>query len=264
MSARSVAKLRLAAQILGVSQREYTRGRAAGTYPGLRQLESFGVFEDAELRANGLEPLPPKASRSRGAQRDFRGQNQRANDRARALGYRSKDDLAARRRAGNPTPADVKAGGATWQRQPGGRLWLRVPFDDGAAQERAERTLDKLLATMPAGTFVSVTVGFTDGTFRQITSGNGVPIYELAPGLALFLADLLADYNGRSGTGGEKKADTPDMMRRLARIEAGLINGQPAPDDEPDDTDPFDFLEEVAEVQLTFHPPTGRPQDDDF
>lgn len=261
MNPRSAAKLKIAAQVYGISVREYQRGRKAKVYPGLRELESFGLFADDNLRAEGLPVLPaapPRKNASRG--RDFAGQNRRANERARALGYRSKDDQAKRRREGRPTPADVAQGGGNFQRLPGGRLWLRLKYDTGRDIDRAEQLLAQVLPTVPAGARVAVLVGFVDGSYRNLTSAAGVPADALAGGLLEFLADLLAQAAGGGapdGTGAPKKAETP----KLAQTAQTLAGGR-SDDDEEDQDDGPDLLDEVREVQLTFIPPVAGMTDD--
>jgi len=265
MNPRSAAKLKLAAQIFGISQREYTKGRAAGVYPGLRELESFGVFADDNLRAEGLPVLPaapPRKNASRG--RDFAGQNRRANERARALGYRGKDDQARRRREGRPTPADVAQGGGNFQRLPGGRLWLRLKYDTGRDIDRAEQLLAQVLPTVPAGARVAVLVGFVDGSYRNLTSASGVPADQLEGGLLEFLADLLAQAAGGGapdGTGAPKKAETPKLAQTAQTLAGGRERD---PDDEEGQSmdDGPDLLDEVREVQLTFIPPVAGMTDD--
>lgn len=265
MNPRSAAKLKLAAQIFGISQREYQRGRAAKVYPGLRELESFGVFADENLRAEGLPVLPPAAPRKNASRgRDFAGQNRRANERARALGYRSKDDMAKRRREGRPTPADVAAGGGNFQRLPGGRLWLRLKYETGRDIDRAEALLAQVLPTVPAGAMVAVLVGFVDGTYRNLTSASGVPADQLAGGLFEFLADLLAQAaagGAPDGTGAPKKAETPKLAQTVQTLAGG---GGRDPDDEEGQSmdDGPDLLDEVREVQLTFIPPVAGLFDD--
>lgn len=263
MNPRSAAKLRLAAQIFGISQRDYVRGRAAKTYPGLRQLESFGVFTDENLRAKGLPVLPPAAPRKNASRgRDFAGQNRRANERARAKGYKSKDDMARRRREGNPTPADLADGGANFQRLPGGRLWLRLKYESGRDIDRAEALLAQVLPTVPAGAMVAVLVGFVDGTYRNLTSAAGVPADQLEGGLLEFIAELLAQAAGGGapdGTGAPKKAETPKLAQT-----AQTLAGARDPDDEEGQSmdDGPDLLDEVREIQLTFIPPVAGMTDD--
>jgi hypothetical protein len=266
---RSAAKLRLAAQIYGISQRDYTRGRAAGVYPGLRELESFGLFTDENLRSEGLPVLPPAAPRrnaSRG--RDFAGQNRRANERARALGYRSKDDQAKRRRDGNPTPADVAQGGGNFQRLPAGRLWLRLKYESGRDIDRAQALLERVLPTVPAGARVAVLVGFVDGSYRNLTSSAGVPADQLEGGLLEFIADLLAGGGAgmAGGTGAPKDPMTPRLRQWMERLAAkgdeearrrlAEEDGDAVDDDGPD------LLDEVQEIQLTFIPPVAGISDD--
>lgn len=256
MSARSAAKLRAAAQVFGVSQREYRRQSAAGVLPKIRELDRMGVFADDELRSAGIEPLPPKPARvSRARPRDLAGQNARANLRAQALGYPNKDAMYAARRAGRPTPADIKSGGANFARLPNGNVWVRVDYSSERAKLRADELVARALAAMPAGAVdVRVTVGFSDGTFRQL---GAVPADALAGGLSLFLADQLISYVPQAGGGGGG-VGTP-RPRSSPEIVAWLQ--QRAQDPMEADTSLFD---DVREVQLTFVPGVAGGGDDAF
>lgn len=256
MSARSAAKLRVAAQVFGISQREYQRQRAAGVLPGVRELESMGVFDDAELRAAGIEPLPPAAPRvSRARPRDLAGQNARANARARALGYPSKDAMYAARRAGRPTPDDIRAGGANFARLPNGNVWVRVDYSSPRAKAKADALVARALAAMPTPNVdVRVTVGFGTGLYRQL---GQVPATELENGLTLFLADQLISYvpqigGGGGGVGMERPKNSPEVV---AWLQARAQDPMEA------DTSLFD---DVNEVQLTFVPASGGGASDDF
>ena len=135
--------------------------------------------------------------------RDYAGQNRRANERARALGYRGKDDAYKRRREGNPTPADIKAGGADWARLPGDRIWLRVPFNDAKRQQRGEQLIAKLLPTLPPGTEVAIVVQFDDGSYRNLGT---------EPAEALAGAD--AALMGRPGRITRSRCAAPARWRR--------------------------------------------------
>lgn len=174
--------------------------------------------------------------------RDYAGQNRRANERARALGYRGKDDMYKRRREGNPTPADIKAGGADWARLPGERIWLRVPFNDAKRQQRGEQLIAKLLPTLPPGTDVAIVVQFDDGSYRNLGTE---PAETLAGGLALFVAGALTTYGPGAGFGGTgaPKDDTPLTGMKVAALENQL-------EDEADSS----LFDLVTEVQLTFEP----------
>jgi hypothetical protein len=183
--------------------------------------------------------------------RDFAGQNRRANERARALGYRGKDDAYKRRREGLPTPADIKAGGADWTKLPGGKLWVRVDFTNAKKHLKADRLVAALLPTLPIGATVAVLVRFDDGSYRQLTSATGVPVSELAGGLALLVSDLLDQQGGTggTGTGAPKKIDTPLTAQKVQEISGQL--------EEDADSSMFDLVEEV---QLTITPPAAGVQ----
>lgn len=178
--------------------------------------------------------------------RDYAGQNRRANERARALGYRGKDDAYKRRRDGNPTAADIDAGGADWARLPGDQIWLRVPFTDDKRRQRGEQLIAKLLPTLPPGTIVKIQVQFDDGAYRQLTPADAT---DLSGGLALFIAGELTTYGPGAGFGGTgaAKDDTPETAARVAALADSL--------EDDADSSLFDL---VTEVQLTFMPAAAQ------
>ena len=153
--------------------------------------------------------------------RDVAGQNARANAKARALGYRSKDDLYRRRKVGNPTADDIKTGGAIWRTLPGGRLWIRLMLGDEELRSKAEIALADILLVLPDTARVAATVHIASGEYYRLSRGDGVPISELDNGLAYYLAEQLVSHgsdttvqpanDGNAGVGAPKRKRTPDI-----------------------------------------------------
>ncbi len=243
MSLTSRLRLRAAAAVYGVSQREYQRQRAAKIVPGLRELESYGVFEPGTLAELGLEPIPTAGRARARAPRDLAGQNARANARARALGYTSKDDQYARRRRGNPTAADLQPdrGGATWARLTRGRIFVRVNMRDDVKRDAGEQRIDAITPTLPPDTMVTITVRLSTGDWLTITPTGGIAATELEQrGLTYTVAWLMAGWNAGTssgGTGAGKNRKTPDLPA-----------GAPGGDGEPD----YSLFESVELAQVTF------------